>query len=684
MDDSLLVFIVLGLTLAAFVWGRFRFDLVALASLLASVVLGLVPADQAFSGFGHPAVITVVAVLVLSRGFERAGVVDVIAAQVLKVGDRLLYQLLALTGLVTVLSGFMNNVGALALLLPVALRMSREHDTSPSILLMPLAFGSLLGGLTTLIGTPPNIIISSYRASVAGERFSMFDFFPVGGAVAVAGVAFIVLLGWRLVPRRTGQASRDAMFDTAHYLVEVRVDADAQALGWSLHKLRRKLDDNVPVLALVRGGHRYAGHSFYGVLKEGDILLLEAGPEELKALEDRAGLRVGLTPEEAPDPDAEQSDDEPTNTEPTDTEKTGSDDQVRSSDNAAATSTSAQPLNADGDTGSASLAQRTRQLVDEDEQARERRITLDETREAARGTEDGDERQDDKAPEDLHLIEAVVRNDAAISGRTAAELRLHHQYGLHLVAVARDGGRLKQRLRDIRFRPGDVLLLQGDPEGLGESLTVLGCLPLADRRLTLGQPRQLALSVGIFAVAITAMLFDLLPAAVALSLAALVTLLVGVLPLREGYRAIDGPVVVLLGAMIPVGQSLESSGGAGLIADAMLGLGSQWPPILVLAGLFMVSTLLSNVINNAAAALLMAPIAASLASGFELSLDPFLMVVAISASCAFLTPIGHQSNTLVMGPAGYHFSDYWRLGLPLTLVVMVVAIPLIMLVWPLQ
>ncbi|USZ48465.1 SLC13 family permease [Halomonas sp. DN3] len=669
MDDSLLVFIVLGLTLAAFVWGRFRFDLVALASLLASVVLGLVPADQAFSGFGHPAVITVVAVLVLSRGFERAGVVDVIAAQVLKVGDRLLYQLLALTGLVTVLSGFMNNVGALALLLPVALRMSREHDTSPSILLMPLAFGSLLGGLTTLIGTPPNIIISSYRASVAGERFSMFDFFPVGGAVALAGVAFIVLLGWRLVPRRTGQASRDAMFDTAHYLVEVRVDADAQALGWSLHKLRRKLDDNVPVLALVRGGHRYAGHSFYGVLKEDDILLLEAGPEELKALEDRAGLRVGLAPEEAPDPDAEPTD---------------SDDQVRSSDNAAATSTSAQPLNADGNAGSASLAQRTRQLVDEDEQARERRVTLDETREAARGTEDGDERQDDKAPEDLHLIEAVVRNDAAISGRTAAELRLHHQYGLHLVAVARDGGRLKQRLRDIRFRPGDVLLLQGDPEGLGESLTVLGCLPLADRRLTLGQPRQLALSVGIFAVAITAMLFDLLPAAVALSLAALVTLLVGVLPLREGYRAIDGPVVVLLGAMIPVGQSLESSGGAGLIADAMLGLGSQWPPILVLAGLFMVSTLLSNVINNAAAALLMAPIAASLASGFELSLDPFLMVVAISASCAFLTPIGHQSNTLVMGPAGYHFSDYWRLGLPLTLVVMVVAIPLIMLVWPLQ
>ncbi|MGK0545043.1 SLC13 family permease [Halomonas cupida] len=676
MDDSLLVFVVLGLTLAAFVWGRWRFDLVALASLLASVVLGLVPADDAFTGFGHPAVITVVAVLVLSRGFEHAGVVDVISAQVLKVGDRLFLQLLALTGLVTLLSGFMNNVGALALLLPVALRLSREHDTSPSILLMPLAFGSLLGGLTTLIGTPPNIIISSYRASLSGERFAMFDFLPVGGAVALAGVAFIVLLGWRLVPRRTGQASRDAMFDTAHYLVEVRVGADAKALGWSLHKLRRKLDDNVPVLALVRDGRRYAGHSFYGVLRQDDILLLEAGPDELKALEDQAGLRVGLAPSDVPTP---EGDDLPERAE-------GDDLPERDDDNLE----------------TASLAQRTRHLLSQDEEAIERRQTLDRARDDVGSDEEGtqsgahsgnsaqqdeaeeDSRKERSEDEDLHLIEAIVRNDAAISGRTAAELRLHHQYGLHLVAVARDGGRLQQRLRDIRFRPGDVLLLQGDPEGLGESLTVLGCLPLADRRLTLGQPRQLALSIGIFVAAIMAMLFDLLPAAVALSLAALVTLVVGVLPLREGYRAIDGPVIVLLGAMIPVGQSLETSGGAQLIADTLLGWGSQWPPLLVLAGLFMVSTLLSNVINNAAAALLMAPIAASLANGFGLSLDPFLMIVAISASCAFLTPIGHQSNTLVMGPAGYHFSDYWRLGLPLTLVVMLVAIPLIMLVWPLK
>ncbi|MDL4864089.1 SLC13 family permease, partial [Halomonas elongata] len=488
---------------------------------------------------------------------------------------------------------------ALALMLPVAIRMAREHGTPPSLLLMPLAFGSLLGGLTTLIGTPPNIIISSYRGSLNAESFGMFSFFPVGATVALAGLAFIVLLGWRLVPKRAGSASTEAMFDTAHYLVELRVPEKARTNGWTLHELRQAVDESVPVLAVVRGEQRHAGHAFHGVLREGDILLVEAGPEEMKLLEDKAGLEVGPEPSDEP---------------------------------------------ASGEDG-------------EDVE------TVD--------------------TEGLHLVEAVVRNDAMMINRTVAQLRLHNQYGLHLVAVARDGGRLNQRLRDIRFRPGDVLLLQGSESELAESLVTLGCLPLAKRDLSLGQPRLLLVSVGIFTVAILAMVLDLLPSSVALAGAALVSLLVGVLPLREGYQAIDGPVIVLLGAMIPVGQALETSGGAALIAEAMLALGSDWPVVVTLAGLFLLSTLLSNVVNNAAAALLMAPIAASLAKGFDASLDPFLMVVAVSASCAFLTPIGHQSNTLVMGPGGYRFGDYWWLGLPLSLVVMAVTIPMVLLVWPL-
>ena len=623
MSDSTQVFLILGATLAAFVWGRFRYDLVALGALLASVLLGLVPTDEAFYGFGHPAVITVAAVLVLSRGFERSGLVDLIAEQALRVGDRLILQMLVLTGTVLVLSGVMNNVGALALMLPVAIRMAREHDSPPSLLLMPLAFGSLLGGLTTLIGTPPNIIISSYRAQATGEGFGMFDFFPVGASVALVGLAFIVLLGWRLVPQRAGKASREEMFDTAHYLVELRVPEDGRAVGWSLRDLHEALEETIPVLAVVRGDKRHAGHAFHGALREDDILLVEAGPEEMKLIEDKAGLVVG------PEPPPE-------------------------------------------------------------DEAREREASA-----APREAQQGDESQDDEPhgeeeakhaavdTEGLQLVEAVVRNDSMMIHRTVTQLRLHNQFGLHLVAVARDGGRLNQRLRDIRFRAGDVLLLQGGEGEIGESLTTLGCLPLASRNLTLGRPRMLAVSVAIFAAAVIAMVLDLVPSSVALTAAALVSLMVGVLSLREGYQAIDGPVIVLLGAMIPVGQALETSGGATLIADALLVMGREWPVVAILVGLFLVCTLLSNVINNAAAALLMAPIAASLAEGFGVSLDPFLMVVAISASCAFLTPIGHQSNTLVMGPGGYRFGDYWTLGLPLTLVVMTVAIPLILIVWPL-
>ncbi|MGM0693042.1 MAG: SLC13 family permease [Pseudomonadota bacterium] len=631
MADSTLVFTVLGLTLVAFVWGRFRYDLVALSALLGSVILGLVPAEEAFLGFGHPAVVTVAAVLVLSRAFERSGVVDVIAQQVLRVGERLFLQLAALTGTVVVLSGFMNNVGALALLLPVAMRLAREHDTSPSLLLMPLAFGSLLGGLTTLIGTPPNIIIASYRGSVTGESFGLFSFSPVGVAVALAGLVFILLIGWRLVPQRAGKASTEEMFDTANYLVELEVDEEAKANGWTLRDLHEALEETIPVLAVVRDEKRRAGHAFHGELRAGDILLLEAGPEEMKLLEDKAGLRVGKQPEEKDEATQQAEDD------------------AREAEKAA--------------------------------QERSR----DEEHEKKNKKDKGKEKEKKGVDtEGLQLVEAVVRNDSMMVNRTVAQLRLHNQFGLHLVAVARDGGRLKQRLRDIRFRPGDVLLLQGGESELTESLATLSCLPLASRNLGLGQPRLLLVSLAIFAAAILAILLGVLPASVALATAALVSLLAGVLPLREGYQAIDGPVLVLLGAMIPVGEALETSGGAALIAEGLLVLGTDWPVVLTLVALFVISMVLSNVINNAAAALLMAPIAASLARGFDVSSDPFLMAVAVSASCAFLTPIGHQSSTLVMGPGGYHFSDYWKLGLPLSLLALAVAMPMILMVWPLE
>lgn len=588
MSDAWLVFLILGLALAGFVWGRIRYDLVALLALLAGVVSGVVPAEEAFLGFGHPAVVTVAAVLVLSRGFQHSGLVELLARQTRRVGGHVMAQLLVLTAGVALLSAFMNNVGALALLLPVALRMAREHRTPPSLLLMPLAFGSLLGGLMTLIGTPPNIILSNYRAQHSGAPYALFDFLPVGGAVTLAGVAFLVLAGWRLTPRRKGQASPDELFGTADYVSELTVTSQSRAAGWTLWRLGEALGEPVPVVAVVRGRQRTPGHAFHDALQAGDTLVVEAGPEELRLLEEKGGLKLG--------------------------------------------------------------GKFAEKLAD---------------------------------AEDLQLLEAVVRPESPLVHRTAAQLRLLDRHRLHLLAVARDGARLQRRLRDIRFRAGDVLLLQGDEADVAEALPELGCLPLASRDLPLGRPRRVILSVGLFAAAVAVMLLDWLPAAPALVLAAVATVLTRVLPAREIYRAVDWPVIVLLGALIPVGEALDTSGGAQRIADALLHVGKVTPPALSVAAVLLISLALSNVINNAAAAVLLAPVALNLAAGVGAAPDPFLMAVAVGASCPFLTPIGHQSNTLVLGPGGYRFGDYWKVGLPLTAVVVLVALPVILLVWPL-
>jgi di/tricarboxylate transporter len=589
MNPATLIVIILGLALAAFVWGRLRYDLVALLALFAGVLAGVVPAAAAFAGFGHPAVITVAAVLVLSQGFQHSGLVDWIAGQTLKAGGNLMVQLLVLTGTVAVLSAFMNNVGALALLLPVALRMGREHGHPPSLLLMPLAFGSLLGGLMTLIGTPPNILISAYRAEHSGTGFGMFSFLPVGGGVTLAGLVFLVLLGWRLAPQRKGRASPDELFETADYLSELEVTAKAKGANWTLRELAQACGEPIPAVAVLRGEKRHAGYTFRGALRPGDVLVVEAEPEELQLIEEKSGFKLA---------------------------------------------------------GSAKFAEKLAEA------------------------------------EDLQLVEAVVQTDSPLINRTVEQMRLLDHHGLHLLAVARAGGRLKQRLKAVRFRPGDVLLLQGDEGDVSESLVELGCLPLASRNLALGKPRRLITSVALFAAAVATILAGWLPASVALSMAAVAFVLTGVMPLREAYQGIDWPIIVLLGAMIPVGQALESSGGAQRIADGLFALGRAWPPVATLTVLFVITTLLSNVINNAAAALLMAPIAYKLAGALDTAADPFLMAVAVSASCAFLTPIGHQSNILVMGPGGYRFCDYWQVGLPLTVVVIVVAIPLILWVWP--
>ena len=612
--EQLIVFGVLAATLVLFVWNRWRYDLVALGALLACALTGVVPADEVFAGIGHPAVISVAAVLVLSRGLLNAGVVDSVARRLMQVGDRPWAQVAALTGIVALSSGFMNNVGALALFMPVAIWMSRQSGRSPSYLLMPLAFGSLLGGTLTLIGTPPNLIIAGYRAEAGEAPFGMFAFLPVGAAVTVAGVLFIALLGWRLVPRRQEQEGNGDLFEISAYLTEVRVPEGCKYAGRTLHALigAVKEEADVQVIALVRGDERQRMPSTYEVLREGDILLVEADSDSLKALLDVTGVELAANVDEHDDGAREERD-------------------------------------------------ATEQVV-EQEKARK-------SHKSRHG--------------ELTLAEAIISPGSILVGTTASGLDLRERHGVNVLAVARQGQRLRQRLGKIRFATGDILLLQTREDALQSTLNNLGCLPLASRGLSITTPRNVLLASAVFAITLATIAFGLLPAATALVTGALVMILVGLIPVGRIYESIDMPVIVLVAAMLPVGQALETSGGSQLIADALLSVGQSLPAAATLALLMVAVMLISNVVNNAAAAVLAAPVAISLARGMDASVDPFLMAVAIGASCAFLTPIGHQSNTLVMAPGGYRFGDYWRLGLPLSILVVLCAVPTILWIWPL-
>ena len=612
--EQLIVFGVLAATLVLFVWNRWRYDLVALGALLACALTGVVPADEVFAGIGHPAVISVAAVLVLSRGLLNAGVVDSVARRLMQVGDRPWAQVAALTGIVALSSGFMNNVGALALFMPVAIWMSRQSGRSPSYLLMPLAFGSLLGGTLTLIGTPPNLIIAGYRAEAGESPFGMFAFLPVGAAVTVAGVLFIALLGWRLVPRRQEQEGNGDLFEISAYLTEVRVPEGCKYAGRTLHALigAVKEEADVQVIALVRGDERQRMPSTYEVLREGDILLVEADSDSLKALLDVTGVELAAN-------------------------------------------------------------------VDEhDDEAREERDATEQAVEQEKARKSHKSRHGE-----LTLAEAIISPGSILVGTTASGLDLRERHGVNVLAVARQGQRLRQRLGKIRFAAGDILLLQTREDALQSTLNSLGCLPLASRGLSITTPRNVLLASAVFAITLATIAFGLLPAATALVTGALVMILVGLIPVGRIYESIDMPVIVLVAAMLPVGQALETSGGSQLIADALLSVGQSLPAAATLALLMVAVMLISNVVNNAAAAVLAAPVAISLARGMDASVDPFLMAVAIGASCAFLTPIGHQSNTLVMAPGGYRFGDYWRLGLPLSILVVLCAVPAILWIWPL-
>ena len=572
-----------------FIWGRWRYDVVAVVGLLAGVLVGVVPGERAFAGFSNDIVIIVGSALVVSAAVARSGVVERAVQAISPHVTQFRSQLIVLIAAVALMSAFVKNIGALAIMMPIAFQMARKSGTSISCYLMPMAFASLLGGLMTLVGTSPNVIVSGIREELTGQPFSMFDYTPVGAALALAGVAFLAV-GYRLLP--TGQKPAVAMgeaLDVQAYVTEARVAEDSAAVGKTIAALGGKGGDEVTVASLLRDGRRDLNAHGNTKLREGDIVMLEGAPDALERVIAAEGLEL--------------------------------EGQHR-------------PF---GDSGSG---------------------------------------------EEVGVVEAVIGTDSILIGVASGRLELHRRYDINLLAVSRSGQRFVNRLRDIRLRAGDVIVLQGVLSQFPLKLQELGCLPLAEREVRLGNLTRSVLPLAILAVAMGLTAVGLVSVEIAFFGAAAATVMIGALPLREAYAAVDWPILIMLAALIPVSEAISSTGGTDLMAGGLSQLASGLPPLGALALIMVAAMALTPFLNNAATVLVMAPIAAGFATALGYRPDAFLMAVAVGAACDFLTPIGHQCNTLVMGPGGYRFGDYWRLGLPLSILVVLLGVPLISVVWP--
>ncbi|MDH4985636.1 SLC13 family permease [Aminobacter anthyllidis] len=584
--DQLMSFAVIALMMVAFVWGRFRYDLVACAALITAVAIGIVPQAEAFSGFSDDIVIIVGSALLVSAGVARSGIMEYAIQRFAPDVSSVRAQLALLVIVVTILSAFVKNIGALAIMIPIAFQFARRSNVSPSVFLMPMAFGSLLGGLMTLIGTSPNIVVSRVRQEMTGEAFSMFDFTAVGATLAAAGIVFLVLFYWLLPIRTRASASIHEALDANNYVTEARLVADSTIVGKTLADLLKLGGSRAVVTSILRSRALHVTPFPDVVLREGDILLIEGVPEALDSIVTQAKLSV-----------------------------TGSRDSAGGKHAAAA-------------------------------------------------------------------VEAVIGENSSLIGGSAQRLALYDRFNVNLLAVSRKGERIQERLGAVTLRMGDVVVLQGNRQTLPDILRELGCLPLAERSILLGSVRRGIVPLAILVAAMAATALGLLPVALAFFTAAVAMVLFRVIPLREVYGAIDGPILVMLAALIPVSDSLRQTGATDIISAWLAEFASTLPPAGALGLILIVAMAVTPFLNNAATVLVVAPIAASFATTLGFRPEAFLMAVAIGAGCDFLTPIGHQCNTLVMGPGGYRFSDYPRLGLPLSLLVIIVAVPMLMLVWP--
>lgn len=586
---QILSFAVTFVMMAAFVWGRYRYDLVAAAALLLALAVGIVPFEEAFSGFSDDIVIIVGSALLVSAGIARSGIMEVAIKRFVPNISGVRPQLALLVIVVTILSAFVKNIGALAIMIPIAFQFARRSSVSPSIFLMPMAFGSLLGGLMTQVGTSPNIVVSRVREELTGTAFTMFDFTPVGAALAAAGTIFLLLFYWLLPVREKLGGSLNEAINIKNYLTEARIVSASTVLGKTVADLIKLSGGDAIVTSILRNRTMRMTPLPDVVLKVNDILLLEGDPEALDRLVSQGKLSVT-----------------------------------------------------------------------------------------------GDRVGGDDTASEMVAIEAVIGESSSLIGWSAQRLALYDRFNVNLLAVSRHGERLDRRLAEIQLRLGDVIVLQGNAAAIPEILRELGCLPLAERAILLGSVRKGVVPVTILALAMVATAFGLLPVSVAFFAAAVGMVLFKAIPVREVYQSLDGPILLMLAVLIPVSDSLRSTGATGVIAGELAKLGTILPAPGALTLILVAAMAVTPFLNNAATVLVMAPIAAEFAGDLGYRPEAFLMAVAIGAGCDFLTPIGHQCNTLVMGPGGYRFSDYPRLGLPLSFLVVIVAVPMLMIVWPMN
>jgi di/tricarboxylate transporter len=584
---QILSFVVVGGMMAAFIWGRIRFDLVAAGALLVAVAVGIVPYDKAFSGFADDIVIIVGSALVVSAAVSRSGIMDTAVRRFAPNLSRPRLQLIVLVTAVALLSAFVKNIGALAIMIPIAFQFARRSQVSPSMFLMPMAFASLLGGLMTQVGTSPNVIVSRVRQELTGESFTMFDFTPVGVILTVSGIAFLALFYWLLPERKRQRLGVDEALETMNYTTEATVGDDSALLDKTVSDLQKLGGGRLMVTAVVSHDNKRRLPFPDATLRAGDRVLMEGEPEALDKAVEQGGLTLSSRQR--------------------------------------------------GGSGKAVIS-----------------------------------------------VEAIIGPSSGLVGTTASDYALYERTSLNLLAVRRREQRITERLSHIRLAAGDVILIQGPDPVVGEQLRLLDLLPLAERKLAFGTERNRLAPILILAAAMALTAFGFVPISVAFFGAAVLVVATGGLPLRDLYAPIDGPILIMLAALIPVSDSLRATGATDLIAAGLSSIAVGLPPFAALALIMLAAMAVTPFLNNAATVLVMAPIAATFATTLGLRPDAFLMAVAIGAGCDFLTPIGHQCNTLVMGPGGYRFSDYSRLGLPLSLLVLVVGVSALLVFWPLS